>query len=180
MAKRRAEDTLLHSSPSKRCYRSLSSDDLPLGSMAPTGGVSPSSLLALMGCRKRPHHVEDPQKQEDAPLYRKPANCDTKKHAANILPQQTSGGFQDRRSVSTLTSSKKRPRDDCARLETVIPKATDKAGEDNNTEDCTYNSFQYWRVPLPELNLSLLKDVNHFQSKEEPKVKDSTSDAMET
>ncbi|XP_034397711.1 uncharacterized protein C9orf40 homolog [Cyclopterus lumpus] len=180
MAKRRAEDTLLHGSPSKRCHRSLSSVGLPLESMAPTGCVSPPSLLALMGCRKRPHHPEDPQKQEDAPLYREPANCDTRKHGANILPQQTSGGFQGPRRSSTLTSSKKRPRDNCASLETAIPKENDKAGEDNNTEDCTYNSFQYWKLPLPELNLSLLKDENHSQRKEEPKVKDSASDAMET
>ncbi|XP_068422585.1 uncharacterized protein wu:fa19b12 [Clinocottus analis] len=180
MAKRRAEDTLLHSSPSKRCYRSLSGDDLTLESMASTGGVSSPSLIAMMGCRKRPHHFEDPQKQEDAPLYRNPGNCDTRKHAASILPQQTSGCFQGRRSSSTLTSSKKRARDDCAGLETVVPKANYTAGEDNNTEDCTYNSFQYWRLPLPELNLSLLKDANHSQSKEDSKVKDSASDAMET
>ncbi|XP_075960658.1 uncharacterized protein LOC142964283 [Anarhichas minor] len=183
MAKRRPDDTtLLHGSPSKRCHLSLSSVDLPPESMAPTGGVSPPSLLALMGsrCRKRPHHFEDPEKQEEAALHRKPACCDTRKHAATLLALQTSGGFQDRRGSSTLTGSKKRPRDDCTGLETVAPKANDKAGEDNSTEDCTYNTFQYWRAPLPELNLSLLEDANHSQSKDRPKVKDSSSDAMET
>ncbi|XP_056275201.1 uncharacterized protein C9orf40 homolog [Pseudoliparis swirei] len=176
MAKRRAEDTLLRGSPSKRCYRSVSAADLPLERMAPTGGESPPSLLALMGGRKRPRHFEDSQNQEDAPLYREPANCDTR----NVLLQQTSGGFRGPRSFSTLTSSKKRPRDDSAGLETVIPNANDKAGEDNNTEDCSYNSFQYWKLPLPELNLALLKDENHSKSKEEPKVKDFAPDAMET
>ncbi|TNN86445.1 putative protein C9orf40 [Liparis tanakae] len=180
MAKRPAEDTLLRGSPSKRCYRSLSAADLPLERMAPTGGVSPPSLLALMGARKRPRHFEDSQKQEDAPLYREPANCDTRKHGANVLLQQTSGGSRGPRSPSTLTSSKKRPRDDTAGLETTIPKANDKAGEDNNTEDCSYNTFQYWKLPLPELNLSLLEDENHSKSKEEPKVKDFAPDAMET
>ncbi|XP_068559852.1 uncharacterized protein C9orf40 homolog [Cebidichthys violaceus] len=182
MAKRRSEDALLHGSPSKRCHLSLSSVVLPPESMAPTGGVSPPSLLALMGsrCRKRPHYFEDPENQAEAPLYRKPACCDTRKHAATLLTLQASGGFQDRCSSSTPTSSKKRPRDDCTGLETVAPKANDKAGEDNDTEDCTYNSFQYWKVPLPELNLSLLEDANHSQSKDKPKVKDSSSDAMET
>lgn len=130
MAKRRAEDTLLHDSPPKRCYRSLCSVDLQLGSgMAPTGGVSPPSLLALLGsrCRKRPHYFEDPEKrEEEEALYRKTTNCDTRKHAAdNALTQvqQTSGSFQNRRSSS---SSKKRPREDCAGPESVIPKANDK------------------------------------------------------
>uniref|UniRef100_A0A4W6FTV7 Putative WW-binding domain-containing protein n=1 Tax=Lates calcarifer TaxID=8187 RepID=A0A4W6FTV7_LATCA len=136
MAKRRAEDTLLHDSPSKRCYRSLRSVDMQLESFPPTGGVSlsPPSLLALLGsrCRKRPYYFEDPeQKQEEAAgLYRK---------------------------------------------------TTQVADGDTNTEDCTYNSFQYWRVPLPELDLSLLEDVDsHSQTKQKSDVKDSSSDAMET
>lgn len=185
MAKRRTEDTLLHDAPSKRCCRLLSGVDMHLDSMAPTGGVSPPSLLALLGsrCRKRPHYFEDPEIQEETALYRKPRICDTRKHAASVTVQ-TSGSFQDRRSTSTLTSSKKRPRGDCEGSETVNPKATDdKADEDTHTEteDCTYNSFQYWRVPLPELNLSLLEDANDCsQTKDKSKVRDASSDAMET
>ncbi|XP_042344786.1 uncharacterized protein wu:fa19b12 [Plectropomus leopardus] len=184
MAKRRAEDTLLHDSPSKRCYRLLSSVDMQLDSMAPAGGVNPPSLLALLGsrCRKRPYYFEEPEKQDEAALYRKPRHCDTRKPAANVLAVNTSGSFQDcRSSKCTLTSSKKRPRDDCTGSETVIPKATDDKAEDTDTEDCTYNSFQYWRVPLPEVNLSLLEDAtDHSQTKDKSKVKDSFSDAMET
>lgn len=54
-----------------------------------------------------------------------------------------------------------------------------QADEDANTEDCTYNSFQYWRVPLPELDLSLLEDASDH-SKTKDKSKASSSDAMET
>lgn len=54
-----------------------------------------------------------------------------------------------------------------------------QADEDANTEDCTYNSFQYWRVPLPELDLSLLEDAS-AHSKTKDKSKASSSDAMET
>lgn len=131
MAKRRAEDTLLHDSPSKRYFRSLCSVDMQLGSMPPTGDVSPPSLLALLGsrARKRPYYFEDPDKQqeeEETSLHRKATRCDTRKHAAN-LTEQTSGGFQGRRSSSSaLTSSKKRPRDDCGGSETVVPKEKDK------------------------------------------------------
>ncbi|XP_056232577.1 uncharacterized protein wu:fa19b12 [Seriola aureovittata] len=189
MAKRRAEDTLLHDSPSKRCCRALCSVDMQLESTPPTGGVSlsPPSLLALLGsrCRKRPYYFEDPQREQEeeaaAAIYRKATHVDSRRrHAANVLTVQTSGSFQDRGSSSSPTSLKKRPREDCAFPDTT--KAKDKAADgDTSTEDCTFNSFQYWRVPLPELDLSLLEDVNrHSQIKPKSKMKDCSSDAMET
>lgn len=53
--------------------------------------------------------------------------------------------------------------------------------EDANADDCTYNSFQYWRVPLPELDLSLLEDAkDEPPTKVKSKVKGSPPDAMET
>ncbi|XP_073322668.1 uncharacterized protein [Pagrus major] len=173
MAKRRAEDPLLlPDSPSKRCCRSLCSVDMQLGSMAPSGGVSPPSLLALLGSRsrKRPSYFEEPEggDEEAALLCRKATHCcDTRKHAASVLTVQASGSFQDRRSSSTITSSKKRHRDECTALGTAIAQVNDKADEDTNYEDCTYNSFQFWRVPLPELDLSLLEDAgDHSQIKD--------------
>ncbi|KAK5871181.1 hypothetical protein PBY51_004075 [Eleginops maclovinus] len=175
MAKRRADDTFLHEAPNKRCYRSLSSADLNLDSMDPTGGGVSDT--------KRPYHFEKNEKQEAAALNRKPTDlCDTMKHAANILTVQTSGSSQDRHNSSELTHSKKRPRDDCTSSETVVPKADDKADEDPDPEDCTFNCFQYWRVPLPKLDLSLLKDANENSQggKDESKVKDSSPYAMET
>ncbi|XP_060893730.1 uncharacterized protein wu:fa19b12 [Labrus mixtus] len=187
MAKRRAEDTLLHDSPPKRCYRSLCSVDMQTGGMAPSGGVSPPSLLALMGnrCRKRPHYFEEPEKEEEeeeeeeSALCLKPTKCDMRK--AQVLTKvQTSAGFQERHNASTRTSSKKRTREDCTGSETALPKSNDEADADTNAEDCTYNSFQYWRVPLPELDLSLLEDNNdHTQTKNKSKEKYSSSDAME-
>ncbi|XP_035515171.1 uncharacterized protein C9orf40 homolog [Morone saxatilis] len=184
MAKRRAEDTLLHDSPSKRCHRSVCSVDMQLGSLAPTGGVSPPSLLALLGSRsrKRPHYFEEPEEEGAAP-FRRATNCDTRKHAASVLTVQTSSGsFQERRSSSAATSSKKRTREDGTSSETAGPKVNDKAEEDTNAEDDSYNSFQYWRTPLPELDLSLLEDPSDSsQTKDKAKVKDpSSSDAMET
>ncbi|XP_033181284.1 uncharacterized protein C9orf40 homolog [Mastacembelus armatus] len=185
MAKRRAEDTVLHDSPYKRCYRSVCGVDPQLESMAAVGGVSlsPPSLLALLGsrCRKRPYYFEDPEKPEEpaAGLHHKTTHCDTRKHAAHVVTVQTSGCFQERRSSST--GHKRRPRGNCEGSEIVIPKANDKADADMNTEDCTYNSFQYWRVPLPELDLSLLEDASDCsQTKDKSDVKDISSDAMET
>lgn len=175
MAKRRAEDTLLHDSPSKRCYRSLCAVDMQVESMVPSRGVSPPSLLALLGtrCRKRPCYFDE----EETAFYPKMPHCDARKRALSVSAVQTSGSFQDRRSFNTVTGTQKRPREDSVDPETV-PKANDKANEDKNTEDCTYNSFQYWRVPLPELDLSLLEDANDH-SKTKDKLK-ASSDAMET
>ncbi|KAE8292459.1 hypothetical protein D5F01_LYC09829 [Larimichthys crocea] len=170
MAKRRAEDScsssvLLHGSPSKRCC----SVHMQPGSVVPTGAVSPESLLALLGSRsrKRPHYSEQQPGGEAAAagLYLKAT------HAADV---ETCGSFQER------PGSKKRPREDSTVSETVTPPKDDQADEDANTEDCTYNSFQYWRTPLPELDLSLLEDADdHSQTKDKSKVS-SSSDAMET
>uniref|UniRef100_A0A3Q2ZKJ9 Uncharacterized protein n=1 Tax=Kryptolebias marmoratus TaxID=37003 RepID=A0A3Q2ZKJ9_KRYMA len=54
--------------------------------------------------------------------------------------------------------------------------------EDAPVEDSIYNSFQYWRVPLPELNLSLLEDPSDDSQTKTPSKNpnDSPSDAMET
>uniref|UniRef100_A0A3Q2CCY1 Putative WW-binding domain-containing protein n=1 Tax=Cyprinodon variegatus TaxID=28743 RepID=A0A3Q2CCY1_CYPVA len=51
----------------------------------------------------------------------------------------------------------------------------------DSSEDDTYNSFQYWRVPLPELDLSLLEHTSD-QSQMKDKSKDNTTsaDAMES
>lgn len=53
-----------------------------------------------------------------------------------------------------------------------------QANEDGGTEDCSYNSFQFWRSPLAAPDLSLLEELQP-QEKSQSKVKDST-DAMET
>lgn len=126
MAKRRGEDTLLCSSPSKRCCRALCSVDMQLGSVAPAGGVSPPSLLALLGgrSRKRPCYFDETDKEEEdaaAAAYHK-ALWDTK----TVLTVHTSGSFQERRSYSAVAASKKRHRESCVSSETVVTKAKEK------------------------------------------------------
>lgn len=119
MAKRRAEDTLLNDFPSKKYCRAFCKVGTHLGSMAPTGGVSPPSLLALLGSRgrKRPYYFEDLDKEEQEEetaitAAASPSRKDTKTHAASVLSEQTSGSFHDRRSASSApTKSKKRARD---------------------------------------------------------------------
>lgn len=133
MAKRRADDTLLLTgSPSKKCCHSACSVDVQLESMATIRGLSPPPVLALLGSRlrKRPHYFEDSvkqqQKQREASLQRKYAHCDNRKHATNVCTEHTSGSFQDHRSLnSALTSSIKRPREECTGSVTIKPKEND-------------------------------------------------------
>uniref|UniRef100_A0A8P4FVX6 Putative WW-binding domain-containing protein n=1 Tax=Dicentrarchus labrax TaxID=13489 RepID=A0A8P4FVX6_DICLA len=45
-----------------------------------------------------------------------------------------------------------------------------------SSQNDSYNSFQYWRTPLPELDLSLLEDPSDgSQTKDKAKVKDPSS-----
>ncbi|XP_019949146.1 uncharacterized protein C9orf40 homolog [Paralichthys olivaceus] len=180
MAKRRAEEPLLllHDLPSKTLPRSLLSVDLQLETDPPAArpvSRSPPALLAVLGsrCRKRPHCPEEPEQKPEG------AGVCTRKHEADVVTVQTSGSFQEPHSCGSPANHKKRPREEC---QTSPPGAPDRVADiDTNTEDCAYNSFQFWRPPLPELDLSLLEDYNsHPQTEQRSKVKDRSSDAMET
>ncbi|KAM4745637.1 uncharacterized protein FYW61_014373 [Anableps anableps] len=179
MAKRRAEEIVLLESPSKRRYfPPIYSVDMQLESMASVGGVSPPSLLTFLGksCRKRPPYFDS----EEA--YSCPRIClsDSGNHAKDVLKEPSSGSFQDGQR-SCGVSRNKRPREDNVGSDTVTPTATEKAAEDSTDEDGIYNSFLYWRVPLPELDFSLLEDTSeHSPKKDKSKDNDTTGDAMET
>ncbi|XP_015242862.1 PREDICTED: uncharacterized protein C9orf40 homolog isoform X2 [Cyprinodon variegatus] len=104
---------------------------------------------------------------------------DSGKFALDVSQEPPSGSFQDERGPCTL-SRNKRPREDSFGSDTVRPAVNDKTDKDSS-EDDTYNSFQYWRVPLPELDLSLLEHTSD-QSQMKDKSKDNTTsaDAMES
>lgn len=117
MAKRRADDTVLRDSPSKRCCRSLHSVDKQLQRGLLTHvSMAPPSLLALLGsrCRKRPHYFEDPAKDETTAgdAHYNLAPCDTAKRVADVSTVRTSGSFEEHRTSATFTSHKKRHRED--------------------------------------------------------------------
>lgn len=119
MTKRQAEDTLSHHSPSKRCHRSLCSIDTQFESMAAVGGVNPPSLLDLLGsrCRKRTHYFEDPVQGQEMSHNRK------MNQALDALAMKASGSFQERRTSTTISSSKKRAREErvASQTDNVIP-----------------------------------------------------------
>uniref|UniRef100_A0A3Q2Y8P0 Uncharacterized protein n=1 Tax=Hippocampus comes TaxID=109280 RepID=A0A3Q2Y8P0_HIPCM len=51
---------------------------------------------------------------------------------------------------------------------------------DADNEDCTYNSFQYWKVPLPQLDLSLLEETTERCQIKHNSIVRNALDAMET
>ncbi|PWA19619.1 hypothetical protein CCH79_00006917 [Gambusia affinis] len=163
MAKRRAEETVLLGSPSKRRYfPPIYSVDMQLEGMASVGGVSSPALLTLLGsrCRKRPLYFDNDEG------YSCPAisPSDSGKHAKDVLKTPSSRSFPDGRRSCAL-SRNKRPREESVGSDTV--NATHKTAD----EDDTYNSFQYWRVPLPELDLSLLDESSdHYPKKDKNRV----------
>ncbi|MEQ2244996.1 hypothetical protein ILYODFUR_022931 [Ilyodon furcidens] len=179
MAKRRAEETVFLDSPSKRKYLPpLCGVDMQLESMAQAGGVSPQSLLTLLGsrCRKRPCCFEN----EEADFGPKILLSDSGKHAKDVLKEPSSGSFKDER-MSCSLSRNKRPREDSVGSDSVTPTGNAKTVEDSPDEDDTFNSFQYWRVPLPELDLSLVEGArDHSQTKDKSKENYTTTDAMES
>ncbi|XP_034452448.1 uncharacterized protein C9orf40 homolog isoform X1 [Hippoglossus hippoglossus] len=185
MAKRRAEESLLllHEFPSKTLPRSLLSVDLQLEADPPAArpvSRSPPALLAVVGgrCRKRPHSSGEPEQKPE-----EPGVC-PREHAADVVTVQTPGGVPERHGSGSPANHKKRPREDCG---TSRPGALHKvaAGDsdtgDSDTEDCAFNTFWFWRSPLPKLDLTLLEyDHSHPQTEQRSKVKDRSSDAMET
>lgn len=51
--------------------------------------------------------------------------------------------------------------------------------DDNDDELCSFNSFQFWRTPLPALDLSLLDSLSTTELSEDSSLKD-TMEEMET
>lgn len=51
--------------------------------------------------------------------------------------------------------------------------------DDNKDELCAFNSFQFWRMPLPALDLSLLDSPSTSELNEDSSCKDDTEE-MET
>lgn len=51
--------------------------------------------------------------------------------------------------------------------------------DDNDDELCSFNSFQFWRTPLPALDLSLLDSPSTTELSEDSSLKD-TMEEMET
>ncbi|KAI4877091.1 hypothetical protein NFI96_031418 [Prochilodus magdalenae] len=151
MTKRRAEAVSPFCAvPEKKRCRSVCSADSPPASPPPV--LQHISLSdSPPRCRKRPSRpdplesIPDPKK---APAARAPSR--------HISAKESSGKFGDASRASPAKLQTKRPREEENQLEVKeIRRNQDGASED---ELCAFNSFQFWRPPLPELDLSLLDE----------------------
>ncbi|KAL7836322.1 hypothetical protein AOLI_G00276060 [Acnodon oligacanthus] len=173
MTKRRAESASPFCSvpEKKRCGSVRSSADSPLSSPPPLR-LCPALSDSSPRRRKRPSRPD--------PLESLP---DPKRaHAARQPSLQTaaedcSGKFGG--AAGPAKPQAKRPREEKEQSGTDTPEglAKEMHRDDDVSDDllCAFNSFQFWRAPLPELDLSLLDP----QVKGEAATKGST-EAMET
>ncbi|XP_072520953.1 uncharacterized protein [Salminus brasiliensis] len=165
MTKRRAEGASPFCSvpEKKRCRSVCSSAESPLASTPPV--LQCASLQEPSSrCRKRPSR---PDPLESLPEPKKaPADRALRTAAAD------SSGKVGGESGAELQTQ--RPREE---EEKRLDKAMHSDDEVDCSEDrlCTFNSFQFWRAPLPEVDLSLLDP----QLGGDTATKDS-AEAMET
>ncbi|KAK9974867.1 hypothetical protein ABG768_022935 [Culter alburnus] len=156
MTKRRAENILPSEIPIKRSFRSLYNIDKPVVGVNVVQSAKPSSLLSFVGqhCRKRPKYFEDPLDTDNLPRKVAANRVDSVLVDKNTCKSRT---FEDAGRPVTRRSS-------CARQ----MESNKQPEEENNLtagdkvmhtdEDLSpFNSFQFWRVPLPELDISLLE-----------------------
>lgn len=178
MTKRCAEDTLFGGIPPKRCYGSLCSLDMRLKGSAAPGAVNPPSLLTLLGsrCRKRPHSSDEADERESF-IKGKAAHHDLGNHALSGAMVEGCMSYQDLQASPEQRSIKKRFREGDASQKTPPEVAT--VNEDSS-DDIRFYSSQFWRTPLPAVDLSLLADSKPEAGKN-PRAKDPAAlDAMET
>ncbi|KAL6465937.1 hypothetical protein MHYP_G00260700 [Metynnis hypsauchen] len=158
----------------KRCRSVRSSADSPLSSPPPLR-LYPALSDSSPRRRKRPSR---PDPLESLPQPKKA-------HAARQPSPQTaaedcSGRFGDASGAAGPAKPQaKRPREEKEQSDTDAPEELAKVmhRDDDVSDDllCAFNSFQFWRAPLPELDLSLLDP----QVKGDAATKGST-EAMET
>ncbi|KAL0979668.1 hypothetical protein UPYG_G00188030 [Umbra pygmaea] len=183
MTKRHAEEGVFHDAPFKiPCFRPLYQIDTQLERVDATGCVNPPSLLALLGrrCKKRPHYFEDQEEHQEILRPRKLSSSEHLVSASDKVMVKKSGSFQNLPANSICLISKKRAREDTVSKNDAPKMDTHKDDADVGNELCTFNSFQYWRVPLPELDLSLLQIDNTSGTNRIPPAKDLSSDSMES
>lgn len=157
MTKRGAENILNSEIPHKICFRSLSDNDKQVGGVNLTQNAISSSLLTLAGprCRKRPSYLEDSLDTDNLP----------RKQAANGVNSSLEGRSTCKSRTFEDGAGRPVTRRSSRALQTQSNKQTDErtnstAGDKvmHTDEDLSpFNTFQFWRVPLPELDLALLE-----------------------
>ncbi|TRY81911.1 hypothetical protein DNTS_013378 [Danionella cerebrum] len=142
MTKRRAENTLSPDIPPKRCFVSLPDTDKAVGGVHLIHNAKQPVASTGHRCRKRPNSPDCSIETDNLP--RKVATrYDLKEEHTNTLPSRT---FED-----TTGKGARTKQDGKQHLA-----ANDKV-MDTDEDLSSFNCFQFWRAPLPDLDLSLLE-----------------------
>ncbi|XP_015222685.2 uncharacterized protein C9orf40 homolog [Lepisosteus oculatus] len=169
MTKRRAENILLYNGPLKRCIRPLYKIGAHDQGIPRATCVDPP--LPLTHNTKKRALIEGEFEKANSPCKRRIVNeLQRERHTTfkekDVSVRHISGSFQQddkpeaRGAVDIANRNNdalKRNNcegdnsfeDGCFKLDKVSPK---------EEELCHFNSFQYWRIPLPDLDLSELQD----------------------
>ncbi|XP_062398706.1 uncharacterized protein wu:fa19b12 [Sardina pilchardus] len=177
MTKRRAEGAIYHDSPHKRlCFQSLYNNDTALPALRVVQDADAPSLLSFLSSHCRKRNVFDDREMQESSRPRKRSFKNKTSWTALTDNEKNSGRFQEACVQSAQqVASKKRPREETQLQGSEnVPNVTEKADEDLST----FNTFLFWRPPLPELDMSLLQDA---EPPEPAAARDSRdSESMET
>lgn len=194
MTKRRAETLFIHDNLSPTTI-SLFRFDTQFESMAAAGDLNPPSMLALLNNKhrkKRPFHFEEGRSHEENSPPRKISTSNKLVTVTSLDCSVQDGRFKKGCDVMPVRESnaylKKHAREDPASLhcfnkviDGVLKPVTSIVEHDDGDSDLSkFNSFQYWRAPLPALDLSLLQDLDSTLQPKGQFIKHVLCDAMET
>ncbi|XP_048839317.1 uncharacterized protein C9orf40 homolog [Brienomyrus brachyistius] len=178
MTKRRAENAVTCNAPCKRFIRSCAKIDTPLPGRDVACAVTDTPPLPTLPGNPRKRSLEEPGLQKTAlPHKKSPADaesCTGGKCTLDNGPERSYGRFEqmsDPEPASAATPKRRREAEE-------VPHKMSKSEEGFPPEDdlSTFNSFQFWRVPLPSLDLSDLQS----DGQEAARSISSEADSMET
>lgn len=154
MTKRTAENVLSPEVPHKRCFRSVSNK--------PVGGVNVTQNASLLTsdeqrCRKRPNSVEDQLDTDNLPRKLAASRANSVLAEQNISQSRTFEDDDDAGRPATRRSSRALQPESSKHPDEQNKHTTGDKVMHSDEDLSSFNSFQFWRVPLPELDLSLLE-----------------------
>ncbi|XP_041958352.1 uncharacterized protein wu:fa19b12 [Alosa sapidissima] len=159
MTKRRAEGAIDHDSPHKRlCFQSLYNNDIALPALRVVHDADAPSLLSFLSSHCRKRNFFDDRETQESSRPRKRSFKNKMSWTALADNENNSGRFQEAcaQSVPQQVASKKRPREEPhLQGSEHVRNVTEKADGDLST----FNTFLFWRPPLPELDMSLLQSA---------------------
>ncbi|MCJ8746710.1 hypothetical protein PDJAM_G00144820 [Pangasius djambal] len=178
MTKRRAESSSLHEAPQQKKCRCVCDAEPELEAVhALHAAAAPRALFTTVigeHRRKRPRCCEDHEQhgRTGAPGHRLSNATDgVNKETGDV---RVSGKF---RGASGACMGEMASEESTSGTKPEMP--TKVALPDDEDELFAFNSFQFWRTPLPALDLSLLDSPSTTELNEDRSLKDGTEE-MET